>query len=125
MLEGRKNQIIIEDISLDVMQTILNLLYNGDETIVKDMETAMQVLMVAEKYDMAYLKYIAYKMSTMMTVDDVLISLELADMHHAAKLQESCIRFITEHKSELSREQLKDLCLRKPELMFNVMLRIF
>uniref|UniRef100_A0A6V7IGX8 BTB domain-containing protein n=1 Tax=Bracon brevicornis TaxID=1563983 RepID=A0A6V7IGX8_9HYME len=126
MKESQEGIIDITDFEIDTMKIVIKFLYTGNDDDLDDVDTALNVLAAAEKYELLKLKHTCeYKLAQNIMFDNVLGILEEADSHNAKDLEKECMKFMVDNKSILkSTPQLKKLCLSKPLLMYEFLMNI-
>ena len=82
-------------------------------------EVAAKLLIAAEKYQVADLKHLCEEsLSVNITLDNVLDTLELADLHNAANLRATALKFIGENAKEVASQ--KEWRERIPDMMADI-----
>ncbi|XP_015124904.1 TD and POZ domain-containing protein 3 [Diachasma alloeum] len=119
MKEGTNNEVVISDVKLDVMKNVLSYLYTGSDQALNDVDMAMKMLIVAEKYNMEKLKTLCErKLFRHLTISNALQMLNFATIHNAQNLVEKVWTFVLKHKEKVVLEPyLETLCLENPGLM--------
>lgn len=94
MKENMENVVPIKDVRIKVLKEMLHYMYTGSVRDMK-MNTAQDLLIVAEKYDIPGLKKITGKvLEKKLTVDNAINILILADSHNAIDLKKSTVDFL-------------------------------
>ncbi|XP_011302421.1 BTB and MATH domain-containing protein 43-like [Fopius arisanus] len=121
MKESQENRVVIEDIELPVMKEVLRYIYTHDARALDDVQMALSVLIVAEKYGLESLKHVCQnQLCKQLNIDNALLILDVADMYNAVQLRKFTINFLSENKKKIvSRSDFKDLYHKKPELLFD------
>uniref|UniRef100_A0A6V7M155 BTB domain-containing protein n=1 Tax=Bracon brevicornis TaxID=1563983 RepID=A0A6V7M155_9HYME len=124
--EKNDNQLVIDDVSVNVMKTVLEFMYKGDITGIDDVDSALEILDAAEKYNIQRLKEICeYKLYKYLRVDNVLEIYRKADTLQALRLKEECLNFIyINRKKVIEDEFLEEFCRDKHHLMCDIMRKI-
>eukprot|EP01126_Amoeba_proteus_P049147 TRINITY_DN5727_c0_g2_i6.p1 TRINITY_DN5727_c0_g2~~TRINITY_DN5727_c0_g2_i6.p1 ORF type:complete len:286 (-),score=55.05 TRINITY_DN5727_c0_g2_i6:119-976(-) len=91
--EGGSDEIVLQDISNDVLKKLLLFLYT--DTVDINGETVLELFCAADKYNLPRLKYMCEVfMQENICLENVCTILEAADSYHANLLRAECIRWI-------------------------------
>ncbi|KAK0083982.1 hypothetical protein PV325_007825 [Microctonus aethiopoides] len=126
MTESLNKQVIITDIEVDIMEKVIKFMYTGVIDPIPTFNDLLSILEVADKYEIKILKELCEKnLSENRTIDNVLKILERASLYGVPQLIETLISFMVETKSQIvALEDFADLYRRKPELLFEFVIRI-
>ncbi|XP_044010129.1 speckle-type POZ protein-like [Aphidius gifuensis] len=91
--ENKNNEVVIEDIEEDVFEEFLHFIYTGKSPKIDKMP--MELLAVAEKYQVDCLKHICEKViCESINVDNIAIILVCSDRYNLKKLNEKGLEFM-------------------------------
>ncbi|XP_044584818.1 speckle-type POZ protein B-like isoform X2 [Cotesia glomerata] len=123
MKEAKEGEINIEDLDPEIILEMLHYCYKGETKASQDTEVALQMLEVADIYQIFKLKIICEStLMDNMSTDNVLNIIDAADDHNAEDLRRSAITFIVAHsKKVLASSKFQQLFYRKQDLMFELM----
>jgi len=102
MREGREGVVHVEDIDPPIFGAALKYIYTGrcDANLLED--KALELLMVADKYDLSRLKLMCEDvLLRKLNIQTAASSLSHADLYHALQLKRSVLEFITNHFFEV------------------------
>ncbi|XP_057325979.1 TD and POZ domain-containing protein 2-like [Microplitis mediator] len=127
MKESRENCINLPNIDAEVADELLYFLYHGK--VVKahdDDDIALQLFETAGMYQIEKLKEIcAVILSNKLTVTNVVMLLEISEIHNSLILKERATTFIIINRDDIiPSEDFKGLCIRKSELTLKIIERI-
>ena len=115
--EGMENKVEVVDVAADVIDEILRFIYRGDIRDLKD--GAADILVAAEKYALVDLKKMCEEsLCVHLTVENVLDMMDLSDLHNAANLRATALKFIVENAKEVSAQ--KEWRERIPGVMVDI-----
>ena len=115
--EGMGNKVEVKDITPDIIEEMLRFIYSGEVWNLK--EVAANLLIPAEKYQVTDLKNLCEEsLCVNITLDNVLDTLELADLHNAANLRATALKFIGENAKEVASQ--KEWRERIPDMMADI-----
>ncbi|KAH0561620.1 hypothetical protein KQX54_018123 [Cotesia glomerata] len=122
MKEAKNNEINIEDLDPEIILEMLHYCYKGTLKTRNDVQIVLQVLKVADIYQIIKLKEICeYRLIMNMSTDNVLNIIDVADDHNAVNLRQEAIEFIVDHyETVFASDKFKELFFRKQEMMFEV-----
>ncbi|KAL1397257.1 hypothetical protein pipiens_002549 [Culex pipiens pipiens] len=108
MIEAKQNQVTITDVQPKVFAELLRFIYTDS---VKDLDTmALELLQVADKYDLEKLKALCEKALLGGISEDTAINMLItADLYRAEQLKQSTIGFIERNGSVMDSEGWKNL----------------
>ncbi|KAH0561617.1 TD and POZ domain-containing protein 1-like [Cotesia glomerata] len=123
MKEAKDGEINIGNFDPEIILEMLHYCYKGETKASQDTEVALQMLEVADIYQIINLKEICeLTLMKNMSVDNVLNIIDAADDHNAVDLRKSAIKFIVLHsKKVLASSKFQQLFYRKQDLMFELM----
>ena len=112
--EGIENKVEVVDVSADILEEILHFIYSGE---VRDLnkQRTKHLLIAAEKYNLVDLKLLCEEsLCINMTVENVLDLIEIADLHDAANLRATALKFIGKNAKQVAaqkgwREKIPDV----------------
>ncbi|XP_058788785.1 uncharacterized protein LOC131662841 [Phymastichus coffea] len=114
MLEQANNTVIIEDMSSNVFEDILEFIYFGTLKNITDIsnKALLEILIAADKYELYGLKEICEVIfSSKLLVSNAVEMLNLADFYHASNLKKYIIQFIIAHNQDFISNKEFDLLL--------------
>ena len=115
--EGMENKVEVVDVAADVLEEMLRFIYCGGVKNLKD--GAANILVAAEKYALVDLKQMCEEsLCVHMTVENVLDMMDLSDLHNAANLRATALKFIVENAKEVSAQ--KEWRERIPGVMVDI-----
>lgn len=126
MKEQRTNRVAIKGIDIDIMKKVLSYMYTGEIAIEQDANIVLQMLAVAELYQIEKLKKMCQiQLSNNLTVNNVLNVLDEANLHNAQELREDAIKYMVNHRKEIVKlEDFEILYKAKADLLFDFVIRI-
>lgn len=96
------DHVIVNHITCDVIRNVLTFMYTGWDKPMDDSDMALQMLFVADEYDIINLKArCEHKLNLQLTMSNVLELLEASVFNHAEKLNEGCYKFIGDHRRHI------------------------
>ena len=123
MTESSSRIVVVNDIEPKVIRQLLRFLYTGDAPEVEDDEIMVEQLFIAaDKYQVDTLKdWCDSLLSKQINEENAVRLLVLAHLHYALWLQEDCIDFIVNKKTEfIEREDFQVLNHNYPLLFIEV-----
>ncbi|XP_044586121.1 speckle-type POZ protein-like [Cotesia glomerata] len=122
MKEAKDGEINIKGFDPEIILEMLHYCYKGKTKASKDTKAALQMLEVADIYQIIKLKDICEStLINNMSTDNVLDIIDAADDHTAIDLRKSAINLIVLHsKTVVASSNFKQLCYKKPDLMFEL-----
>ncbi|KAH0561628.1 hypothetical protein KQX54_018177 [Cotesia glomerata] len=122
MKEAMKNEINIKGLDLEIILEMLHYCYKGETKASEDTKVALQMLEVADIYQIIKLNDICERtLINNMSTENVLDIIDAADDHNAFDLRKSAINLIVLHsKKVVASKKFQKLCYKKPELMFEL-----
>ncbi|KAJ0976847.1 hypothetical protein J5N97_012321 [Dioscorea zingiberensis] len=120
MEESRSGMIKISDVSYDVLRSFVNYLYTAE--ILLDEQMACDLLVLAEKYQVKYLKAFCEKfMTSKVNNENAIINYAFAHRHNAKQLLEAAVSLIMDNMSTLvERSEYKELVEKDPRLVVEI-----
>ncbi|XP_057322331.1 TD and POZ domain-containing protein 2-like [Microplitis mediator] len=122
MREVKENCITIKNFSLDVITEMLEFFYTGKTKASDNMDVALKMIEIAEMYQISKLKEICK--STLIrniNINNVLSITNIADDLNVAQLRQKGIKFMVDNRKPIVKlPGFKDLCQRKPLLMYEL-----
>ena len=119
--EGMGEKVEVVDVTPDIFEELLHFIYSGEVQYLNmnKRERAAKLLVAAEKYYVPDLKHFCEEnLCVNLTVDNVLDTLELADLHNAANLRAMALKFIGENAKEVASQ--KEWRERIPDMMADI-----
>ena len=119
--EGMGGKVEVVDVTPDIFEELLHFIYSGEVQYLNmnKRERAAKLLVAAEKYYVPDLKHFCEEnLCVNLTVDNVLDTLELADLHNAANLRAMALKFIGENAKEVASQ--KEWRERIPDMMADI-----
>lgn len=112
----------IHDTSYDVLKHFIHFLYTAEVEVLLDEQLARDLLVLAEKYQVEYLKAFCEKFIISKVNDDnALEYYAFADQHNAKQLLEVTLSLIMDNMATLAeREGYKVLVKEDPELLIKI-----
>ncbi|KAH0561618.1 hypothetical protein KQX54_018115 [Cotesia glomerata] len=122
MKEAKNNEINIEDLDPEIILEMLHYCYKGTLKTTNNVQIVLQVLKVADIYQIIKLKdFCEHRLMIEISSDNVLDIIDVADDSNAVDLRQEAIEFIAEHyETVFASDKFKELFFRKQELMFEV-----
>ncbi|XP_044010297.1 speckle-type POZ protein-like B [Aphidius gifuensis] len=119
--ENKNNEVVIEDIDENVFGEFLLYIYTDETPNIKQM--AMELLAVAEKYQVDRLKNICEDIiCKMINVDNFAIILVCSDKYNLKKLNKKCLEFLKKNKrAVLLNETFKVYKKKHPQVFLSVL----
>ncbi|XP_044012390.1 speckle-type POZ protein-like [Aphidius gifuensis] len=119
--ENEKNEVVIEDIEENVFEEFLHYIYTDESPNVDKMP--MELLVVAEKYQMDCLKNICEEViCKTINVDNAASMLVCSDRYQLKKLKEKCLEFMkTNLRAVMSNETFQVYKKQYPEVFICVL----
>ena len=100
MKEKLSGRVVIEDLSADVVDNLVTFIYTDSAPDI--WELAAELLMAAEKYNIARLKAVCeLHLALSLNLDNVVDLLVLADLHDAGQLRRSTLDFIVRRAADM------------------------
>ncbi|XP_039120465.1 BTB/POZ domain-containing protein At4g08455 [Dioscorea cayenensis subsp. rotundata] len=120
MEESRSGMIRISDVSYDVLRAFVNYLYTAE--ILLDEQMACDLLVLAEKYQVKYLKAFCEKfMTSKVNNENAIINYAFAHRHNAKQLLDAALSLIMDNMSTLvERNEYKQLVENDPRLVVEI-----
>ena len=122
MMEKRTKTIIIEDSKPETVAAMLSFIYTGDIADGKLSELAVDLLEVADKYQLGFLSMVCEdKLCSTLEVENSIECLVLGDMYHAFKLKKMALYVVANNLDKIVvTDMYRDLLRQKPELALDL-----
>ncbi|CAI0612896.1 unnamed protein product [Linum tenue] len=120
MEESISGTIKIPDVSYDALRTFVNYMYTAEARL--DEQMACDLLVLAEKYQIKYLKgYCETFLVSRLNWDSSLMSYAFAHQHNARHVLQASLSLITENMDKLTtREEYLELVEKDPRLVVEI-----
>ncbi|ESQ43348.1 hypothetical protein EUTSA_v10016014mg [Eutrema salsugineum] len=120
MEESHRSIIKINEVSYEVLQNFVNYLYTAEAIV--DEQMACDLLIMSEKYQVAYLKRQCEKfLASKLSLEKYLKFYVLAHQHNAKHLLDAALtKIITNMDMVTKREEYKELVKSDPHLVLNI-----
>jgi speckle-type POZ protein len=118
--EGRTKVVEVDDIDPVVFKEMLRYLYTGKAPKLDEDDMTEPLFVTADKYQIEALKDLCEQsLIRKLTIQTVVHYLVLAHLYTAPQLLEASLKFLVEHKKEIStRPEWKELIQNYPDLFF-------
>ena len=124
MKEGDTNEVIITDVSPDILQEMLTFMYTNSAPNIH--RIGQSLLYVADKYQVDELvARCEHILSYNITVENSIDLLLCAQAHNAPKLRENVIQYIAKHGEEVTRSENWDKVKQQAELLDELIQTIY
>ncbi|RWR90230.1 BTB/POZ domain-containing protein [Cinnamomum micranthum f. kanehirae] len=120
MEESRSGIIKISEVSYDVLRSFVHYLYTAEVSL--DEVMALELLVLAEKYQVKHLKSFCEKfMTSKVNSENAMMSFAFAHRHNAKNLLEASLSLITDNMFEqVDRDEYKELVDENPRLVVEI-----
>ncbi|MCL7023163.1 hypothetical protein MKW94_015967 [Papaver nudicaule] len=120
MEESRSGTIKISDVSYSVLRSFVHYLYTAEATLDENM--ALDLLVLAERYQVKHLKAYCEKfMTSKVNGENALISFAFANQHNAKHLMEASLSMVMDNMDKLTKQdEYKELVEKDPRLVVGI-----
>ncbi|RZC54442.1 hypothetical protein C5167_013289 [Papaver somniferum] len=120
MEESRSGTIKISDVSYNVLRSFVHYLYTAEATL--DESMALDLLVLAERYQVKHLKAYCEKfMTSKVNGENALISFAFANQHNAKHLMEASLSMVMDNMDKLTKQdEYKELVEKDPRLVVGI-----
>ena len=122
MIEKKTKTIIIEDSKPETVAAMLSFIYTGDIADGKLSELAVDLLEVADKYQLGFLRTVCEdKLCSNLEVENSIECFVLGDMYHAFKLKKMALYVVANNLDKIVvTDVYRNLLRQKPELALDL-----
>lgn len=120
MEESRSGMIKIFDVSYDVLRSFVHYLYTAE--VLLDEPMALELLVLAEKYQVKHLKAYCEKfMTSKVNNENAIASFAFAHRHNAKQVLDASLSLIMDNMASLAeKEEYKELVEKDPRLVVEI-----
>ncbi|XP_065203292.1 speckle-type POZ protein B-like isoform X4 [Planococcus citri] len=120
LMENQQNRVEIKDADENVFQEVLRYIYTGKVENLNDI--ALELMLIAEKYDLAQLKGMCLKvLGSLLSVNNVVKILIIADLNNAHYLKTQAVEYIRANVLKVMRSKDWTDLNAHPDLMNNIL----